>query len=305
LNELRFDDLLRSFAAGLSRRATLVALASGIFGAGSRALLDDAEARRKRKRKKKRKKCKGGTKKCGKKCIPSTSCCTSADCGANGSCVGNACDCNSGFKACNGTCIPVDDCCGGCPGDTVCSSGECVCPFDCCNTSECPSPTECREGICLCPGADAINCFGGSDKLCCDGNTEVCAFEEVGDEFVPSCQAGGCPATNFCADAATEQFVCANDLERICVCTDTADPIAGHACVDLVSLDACSGEECETSSQCGAGRVCVVGDPGCGCDFNYCVDLCPEVASNRAKRGAGGTPVDLEAFKGGVRKRRR
>jgi hypothetical protein len=53
---VRFDDPLRSFASGLSRRATLAALASGVFGAGSLALLDLAEAKKKHKRKHKHKK---------------------------------------------------------------------------------------------------------------------------------------------------------------------------------------------------------------------------------------------------------
>jgi hypothetical protein len=298
----RFDDLLRSFASGRSRRATLAALAGGVVGAGSLALLDDAEARKKRKRKKK-KKCKGGKKKCGKKCISASGCCSSSDCGANGTCVGNACGCNSGFKRCNGACIPQNDCCGACPGDTVCENGECVCPAECCETDECSGDLVCLEGICVCPGADAINCDG--DELCCDRDTEVCKLAKVGDEFVPSCQAGSCPSTDFCADRDTEQFVCALDLERVCVCTLTADQVPGPVCVDVESLRPDPCQECQTTSQCGSGRVCIAGGQGCECGVNFCVDLCPEVASNRARHGAGRAPVDLDALKDDLPKRRR
>jgi hypothetical protein len=315
LNELRFDELLRLFASGFSRRATLAALASGVFGVG----LDDADARKKhRHKKKKRNKCKGDTKKCGKKCISSSGCCSSSDCGANGTCVGNTCSCNSGFKECNGACIPQSDCCGTCPGDTVCDNGECVCPEDapfacpgdvcfsegqCCVTEECSGVKECVEGLCLCPGADAINCH----EVCCDGDTEVCKLEKVGNDFVTSCQDGSCPATNFCVDRETEQFVCALDLDRVCVCTLTTDLIPGKVCVDLnLLVDNNPCDKCDTSSDCGSGQVCITGGDGCVCGgSNFCVPLCPEATFTRAKRGAGGTPGDLEALMGSLRKRHR
>lgn len=317
MDELRFDDLLRSFASGHSRRATLAALASGVFGAGSRALLDDVEARKKRKRKKKRKTCKSGAKKCGKKCIAASACCSSADCGEGGSCVSGSCTCPSGLKDCNGDCIPENQCCGACPGDTFCDGGECVCPEDaphecpggeclttgnCCDTAQCQGSKECVDGICLCPGTEAINCTGA---LCCDGAAdEVCKLVP-GNPGAASCQGGGCPATNFCADFATEQFVCAGDLDHVCVCTSTVDLIPGHVCVDFLSLGDESCVECETSSDCGAGRVCVADGPACDCGVNFCVTVCPEVTFTSARHGAGGTPVDLEARKGGLRKQRR
>jgi hypothetical protein len=76
-------------------------------------------------------------------------------------------------------------------------------------------------------------------------------------------------------------------------------------CVDPFSLvnDPC--QECETSSDCGTGRVCIADGPGCDCGFNFCVDLCPEITGNRAKRGIGGPPGDLDALKDGLRKRHR
>jgi hypothetical protein len=52
MDSVRFDDLLRILGSGLSRRATLAALANGVIGAGFLALLDgEAEAKNKRMRK--------------------------------------------------------------------------------------------------------------------------------------------------------------------------------------------------------------------------------------------------------------
>jgi hypothetical protein len=315
MKERAFDELLRSFASGLSRRATLATLTSGIFGAGSLALWDDAAAKKKRRRKKKRKKCKGGAKKCGKKCIAATACCSSADCG-NGACVGNTCNCDSGFKECNGACIAHDECCGTCPGDKECVGGDCVCPasaaiecpgdacfsdIDCCDAEGCFAGFECVDHRCLCPGAGDINCA----EVCCDGATEVCKVELIDGEVIRSCPAGGCPATNFCSDFGTEQFICANDPARVCVCTSTVDLIPIKVCVDFFSLGDESCQECDTSSDCGTGRVCVADGPGCECGVNFCVEVCPEVASNSARHGTGGTPVDLEALTGRMRKRHR
>jgi hypothetical protein len=317
MDSVQFDRLAHIVSTIRSRRTTLAALACGVFGAGFLALLDDAEAKKKHKRKNKRKKCKSGTKKCGKKCIPVASCCSSADCGQGGTCATGICHCPSGFKGCNGSCIAESDCCGACRGETICVGGECVCPDhspfacpgdvcvisdQCCDPSECPNPQECSEGLCLCPGTNAINC----DALCCDGNTAVCAFRNVDDERVASCQAGGCPATDICSDFETEEFVCANDfVEHVCFCTSTADLIPGRVCVDAFSLGDESCEACDASSDCGSGRVCVADGPGCNCGSNFCVRLCPEGADREAKRGTGGKPVDLDTLMGGVQMRHR
>lgn len=46
MDSTRFDDLLRSFALGLSRRATLGAALSSLLATGSLALIDDAAEER-------------------------------------------------------------------------------------------------------------------------------------------------------------------------------------------------------------------------------------------------------------------
>jgi hypothetical protein len=318
MDSAHFDRLTRIVSIALSRRTTLVALAGGFFGAGSLAPWDDAVAKKKRRRKKKRKKkCKGSTKKCGKKCIPTSGCCSSADCDEGRTCVSGTCTCPSGLKECNGECIPESQCCGACPGDTFCDGGECVCPEfaphecpggeclspgNCCETSQCPEPKECIDEICLCPGTEAINC---SATLCCDGAAdEVCKLVP-GNPATASCQGGGCPATDFCSDLASEQFVCASDPDHVCVCTSTVELISGEVCIDLELLLTDPCVECETSSDCGTGRVCIADGPCRDCGFNFCATLCPEVTFNHVKRGAGGAPVDLEALMGRLRKRHR
>jgi hypothetical protein len=124
-------------------------------------------------------------------------------------------------------------------------------------------------------------------------------------EIVRSCQPGSCPPTDFCVEGETERYFCALDTERICLCTSTVDLIPGRVCVDFFSLGDESCEACDTSSDCGAGRVCVADGPLCGCGVNYCVRVCPEATGNSARRGAGGTAVNREAPELGVRKRRR
>jgi hypothetical protein len=90
MDSARFDDFLRSFALGLSRRATLGAALGSLLATGSLALINDAEV--KKRKKKKKKSCK--KKKCGEcqvcqkgKCKPKadgTAC-------SDGACQGGVC----------------------------------------------------------------------------------------------------------------------------------------------------------------------------------------------------------------------
>jgi hypothetical protein len=85
-----FDRLTRGLMAAPSRRRVLC-------GLGALAVPGLADARKKRKKHKK--KCKGGKKKCGKKCIPQANCCLPGDCAADELCSGGVCvalDCGAG-----------------------------------------------------------------------------------------------------------------------------------------------------------------------------------------------------------------
>ncbi len=132
-------------AEARSRRSALGAALSGLFGAGSLALLGgNAEARKKGKKKKK---CKGGKKKCGKTCIPATSCCANSECGTGGACVGGVCACAIGFKNCEGACIPQGDCCtaADCDLEETCQDGVCTAPF-CAGINRCEDgPIDCSS----------------------------------------------------------------------------------------------------------------------------------------------------------------
>src|SRR5688572_6664799 len=108
MDGIRFDRFSRILSASPNRRGFGRALAGLALGGTLIPQFGLAEVEA---RKKKPKKCKGGKKKCGKKCIPATSCCKAADCGTGGTCAGGACFCGEGFTTCQGRCIPVGACC--------------------------------------------------------------------------------------------------------------------------------------------------------------------------------------------------
>jgi hypothetical protein len=164
-----FDGLIR--AAMQSRRTVLGGTLATIVGVTGQV---DGEAKRRRKR------CRSPKVKCGKKCLPASSCCTAADCGACQTCSGKRCvvapagtACGVGGE-CNGTaciregsfgCTAARDFCAGeavtaCPrsqtpdatcfmqdGDALCGTGKCFIAA----TDE-----ECREQ--LGPGAKLVPC---------------------------------------------------------------------------------------------------------------------------------------------------
>lgn len=110
------------------------------FGGFARRIgLAESEARKRKKKHKNKKTCKGGTRKCGKKCIPSTSCCSAVDCDDGSACTTHACnpdgvcsavsrpdltDCGSGKKCSGGECASPPTCRG--------TGDPCILPADCC-----------------------------------------------------------------------------------------------------------------------------------------------------------------------------
>jgi hypothetical protein len=212
----RFDDVIRTLTASPSRRTVLGLTLGGTLG----SLLGIADADAKKKKRKKKKKCKG-KKKCGKKCIPLTSCCTSADCGGGGAtCQNGTCACPAGEKNCQGACIPEIDCCtnadcGG--GDLICEDGGCVC------------------------GGGALDCSGS----CCQPDDEICKQPDA------VCQSGGCPVTDFCSDI--DFYICEADG---CACVTSIN--AASACTDFATAECI---ECASDAACvmalGQPAVCV------------------------------------------------
>jgi hypothetical protein len=105
----RFD----RFTASVSRRAAsggLVALVLGVAPAGAKH----------RKRKKKKPHCLAGTKACGRGCIPSDGCCSSAECDDGNPCTLTGC--TADFR-CLRNLIADGTICGT---NLVCASGQCV-----------------------------------------------------------------------------------------------------------------------------------------------------------------------------------
>jgi hypothetical protein len=211
-----FDHLSRSFSTLLTRRTL-----TGLLGLGVAILPPFAAA--KKRRKKKKTKCGSGTKKCGRTCIPATGCCSSSECGANGTCVGNICRCNSGFKDCDGECIPEDQCCtdDDCAANETCDSGACVCRAEqVCEDVCCPLGEFCVGDVCQGAGT-------------CEVGENVCK----GDV--------GCNGDNTC-DCLTrftdDSLICGNLTDCSSNCTDDVDcPGAGGFCAKKVGQVCCTG----------------------------------------------------------------
>jgi hypothetical protein len=136
----RFDSLLRSWTASSSRRGVTRSLTGlGLAGLlGVTIGLDETEARKRKKKHKNKKTCRGGTRKCGKRCIPSASCCSAADCDDGNACASSVCNSDG---ACGQVNTPDLT---GCGGGKQCSGGECAAPPTCRSTGDpCILPSEC------------------------------------------------------------------------------------------------------------------------------------------------------------------
>jgi hypothetical protein len=304
----RFEDLLRALSADPSRRGVARTLL-GLTLAGPLASLlgwPETEAKKKKRKKKRTKKCRGGTRKCGKTCIPSSNCCTSDDCdagetcqngsctssctpncsgkecgdngcggscgdcsGSNETCQGGQCVCAPGFKECNGACIPNDQCCGACPGDKLCDGGECVCPAD--------APNECPGNVCLFGGQCCETAECPASQTCINGVC-VCPIGDItcGAQCCDAAENEICVAENFTCQGggcpptnfcnATEIFFCALDPDNFCACATTTGMVAQNACVDFNATQA--PEDC---TPCGTSADCGAGE-ACipGGDFCGC-----------------------------------
>jgi hypothetical protein len=181
----RFDALVRALTEAVTRRAALGLTFSGALGLSLG--LADTEAKKKRK-----KKCKGGKKKCGKKCIPKTACC------------------------------------GGCSDGQICQTGACVCPTECCADADCPSGSGeiCEDGACVCPSGQedsggvcgtpptcqgsSVGCSPpGPSQTCCGGECLLMAGMGV---CVSSANGEPCHTTDDCSNPQSicRGFVCVN-----------------------------------------------------------------------------------------------
>lgn len=228
-----FDDLLETLAAGGTRRATLAALAQAMGGAGLFWLLgDDAEARRKRKRRKRRRrekqrrrqqrkrKCKGGTKRCGKRCIPTSACCGDCPRGEPGGtdCDGDG-DCGPDQRCTDGNCVCTnsnDITCGA----ICCNSNDQVCEFG----NAAPTCVAAPNGVC-----PASNFCNDATFYACSNTDEpqencVCALT-ADDPSLPECviyqytqPPADCTPCEHSADCAGGQFCILGNTSSMSYC---------------------------------------------------------------------------------------
>lgn len=171
-----FDRFARALTAAPSRRAVFGFALTG--GVRSLLGLTDVQAKKKKKRKrsKKKRKCKGRTK-CGKQCIPKSSCCTDADCGplklcADGVCVVGQGSCHAGADSCTVSvlrCGPLDPACfcfQNTIGEVRCGEGDTLDPVNSCG--ECVNDGDCAA---LYPDVPGVFCTKGGDSCPCGGFT--------------------------------------------------------------------------------------------------------------------------------------
>lgn len=245
----RFDRLSRALFTIFSRRGLLTGCVSGLLALCPLNLaIEDAAARKKRRKKKKKKKCKGGKKKCGKTCIPKTSCCTDASCGGCETCQNGACvsGCQSGQACQDDQCnCTAESCADGCCEGTICLTdarecdGECIPQDDCCVDGDCPDDATCEDGVCVCSVADEAVCGESCVNLATDGaNCGVCG--------------NACPTGN-CFHGACSCTNAQSDCPEGCACGGRAE--GGGAC-----FASGSGLDCTVDDDCPLGSVCLVND---------------------------------------------
>jgi hypothetical protein len=255
----RFDDLLRSLFESPTRRGigrTLAGLTLG--GTLGRSALVEVEARKK----KRKKKCKGGKKKCGKKCFDLQTDplqCGSCEirCDDDMVCRDGECVCPEGETECGDTC---------CPSGQICVDGQCdddPCPPE----FICPPAQACVNGACVCPAGETI-----CEEACCEAGL-TCVNGACEDLCPPqlvcplgqACVDGDCTCPAAACLAATDPT---NDEFEDCFCATTVE--GEQLCFGNI---ACVPEPpaCVSSVDCGAGFACL--ENSCG-GVDRCLQLC-------------------------------
>jgi hypothetical protein len=164
------DDVARRLALATNRRTLLGLLPGSAAGSILPAHSSLAEARKKgkgkgKKKKPNKKKCRAGTRPCGKRCIPSDTCCKHTDCDlcSHELCESGQCGCTGGRVRHNGVCGFVPRCKSvslTCTSDDECCSRKCDIPngpgsFRCNkSTEQCIVDIDCLSGNCrgyMCP----------------------------------------------------------------------------------------------------------------------------------------------------------
>lgn len=191
----RFDAFTRMLGKALQRRAVIGgAAAAGLSAIMDHAAVEDTTA----KNRKKKKKCKGGKKKCGKKCIPKASCCIDPDCGVNERCASGACEsclgqgttCTDDAECCTGICDTYTNKCQqvrvSCENGEACPNGRCCDEFG----KQCLYVTA-TQGECIPDGEPGVSC---GYLLCGDACSDLSdsTYEFCGFKGSAACRNGRC-----------------------------------------------------------------------------------------------------------------
>jgi ASPM-SPD-2-Hydin domain-containing protein len=215
----------------------------------------------------------------GQQCNPQTGRCQVPALGAGQACgaAGQpACGAGLECKSCltgGSQCTPSDGCCGGCPGEQVCTGGECACPTNpggglqqihcgsgrcipnaagaCCDTaSGCDGDLQCNatNDLCACP-AGSRECTAGSGA--CLPNAQCCNCGGPCNQCnngqclpIGNGQQGGCVDGQVCQNGSCAVL---SDVQLGEACNQTANNCANGSC-NAQGICACSGND---PKQCG------------------------------------------------------
>jgi hypothetical protein len=231
-----FDRLVRTVASGATRRTILGGL-TALLLAGAGAAPGGPAVLAKGKKKKK---CKRGARKCDGRCIPASSCCTTAECQPNQSCVDGQCVCK---PDCAGKECGDDGCGGSCGG---CSSGQCIDGTCGCDASS----ALCAAGRC-CAQGDA--CVGGTCGACPE-TPDACAVEVICGRTTAASPLCYCVTSLDDVTTCTSVFVNPNQAascQRDTDCAGLLGPGVEMVCVDAPCLNlpgrpkVCMNKGCE------------------------------------------------------------
>jgi hypothetical protein len=282
-----FDRLNKALVRDTPRRTVLGAIAMVASVSCGVAPGIRAAKNRKKKGKKGKKPCRGTTKRCGRRCIPRTNCCTSAECDQG----------------------------------EVCRNGRCA---ECTAATDCPSPPTCEQAVCQDGRCATVSRPAGfpceADPPCvinktCDGSGQCQGGAPDDDRCVTTnpCQRGRCdPASplsdqdgcvfdpltggaTVCGVGACRRSVqrCLNGVEQPCVPGQPSAEVCNGIdddCDGLIDDGACPvGQRCE------AGGCCIVdgfqAEHECADDGECCSGNCATHDFGATCRPAGCLPT--------------
>jgi hypothetical protein len=287
----RFDELTKTLAAGLSRRAILKAMAGGALG-GVLALagIESAWTRPARKPKDPKKFCFGKWNvHCGSGC-----------CASDHACYLGGCVPHGGFPCGNGYCTRDEECTNGTCQRPRCPSITCTS----CNSEGACTTTGPDPATCACPACDGYLCHAPGQAVCTH-----CVRPKVPSELCTQCVE--CPSESMrpCNNKCIPKHMCCVEGQAAGAVRAQVDPGCGpEGC--LPGLADCDGDgACETTlgtdgncSGCGdtctGGKTC--GGGSCQCPSGAdCGGTCTTLGTDSNCSGCGDACTGGKTCQGG------